>query len=180
MKNGSNGQGHVIWLTGISGSGKTTLSKALFNRLSTLDQPVEMLDGDEVRAFFENDLGYSRAEREANVRRIAFAAYMLAKNGVTVIVANIAPYCSVRNFIRAKLPNYLQVYVKVPLETAQQRDVKGHYKNFKQNSNSPLIGVDDVYEEPRNPDLVVETNRLSELESTDLIYKLLQDKKIIP
>ena len=147
----------VIWFTGISGSGKSTLAKALYEDVSRTGQAVKFLDGDEVRSFFEGDLGYTRAERIHNVRRIAFAAHQLSECGIAVIVANIAPYFEVRDFIRRKLANYIQVYLKTSLEVVASRDVQGHYGKFRAAELSNLIGLDDVYDEPRHPDLVITT-----------------------
>lgn len=161
--------GSVIWLTGLSGSGKTTLGTLLKKRLEELKLDVEFLDGDIVRDFFEHDLGYRRKERTANVKRIAFAAKLLADHGVTVIVANIAPYYEVRDFIRRKLDSYFQVYVKASLSEVRKRDAKGHYSDFQSGELTDLIGEDDGYDEPRSPDLVVDTEQQDELTSANNI-----------
>jgi adenylyl-sulfate kinase len=147
----------VIWLTGISGAGKTTLGMMLSERLKAKNKPVEFLDGNIVRDFFENDLGFTRQERILNVKRIAFAAKLLAEHGVNVIVANIAPYYEVRDFIRRHINNYIQIYLKTSLEEVQKRDIHGHYKKYKSGELKNLIGVDDSYDVPRNPDLVIDT-----------------------
>ncbi|MBU0573953.1 MAG: adenylyl-sulfate kinase [Candidatus Margulisbacteria bacterium] len=157
----------VIWLTGISGSGKTTLGRLVYEKFKSLCKRVEFLDGDIVRDFFENDLGYSRRERILNVKRIAFAAMLLAKNDVTVIVANIAPYYEVRDFIRKNIPNYIQVYIKASLDSVRKRDVKGLYGNATNN----MVGIDDAYDIPRNPDITVDTDRESVEESLNKILE---------
>ncbi|VAX18041.1 hypothetical protein MNBD_NITROSPINAE02-68 [hydrothermal vent metagenome] len=154
-----NRRGSVIWLTGLSGSGKTTLGTLLKKHLEGRRIDVEFLDGDIVRGFFERDLGYSRKDRIMNVKRIAFAAKLLADHRVTVIVANIAPYYEVRDFIRKKLDSYFQVYVKASLAEVRKRDSKGHYSSFQSGKLTDLIGEDDGYDEPRNPDFVVETEK---------------------
>lgn len=159
-------KGTVIWLTGISGSGKTTLGLRLKVALESLGFVTKLLDGDEVRTFFENDLGYTRAERIMNVRRIAFAARVLSDSGVTVVVANIAPYFEVREFIRKKLPKYIQIYLKTSLEAVAKRDVQGHYRKYNAGKLDNLIGVDDQYEIPRSPDLIVNTDS----ESVDISF----------
>lgn len=149
--------GTVIWLTGISGSGKTTLGQLLVAALRERGKDVEYIDGDAVRAFFAHDLGFTREERTMNVKRIAFATMLLARHGTHVVVANIAPYRAVRDFIRQRLPNYVQVYLRIPLETVIARDVQGHYARFRQGSEQNLIGMDDPYEPPRTPNITIDT-----------------------
>ncbi|MBI2500072.1 MAG: adenylyl-sulfate kinase [Deltaproteobacteria bacterium] len=150
--------GTVIWLTGLSGSGKTTLAFRLKKEFEAQKISIEVLDGDMVRDFFENDLGYSRKERILNVKRIAFAAMLMARHGTHVIVANIAPYYEVRDFIRRHLKNYLQIYVKALPETLRKRDVKGHYRRFEQGQIRDMVGIDDDYDQPRRPDLILDTD----------------------
>ncbi len=167
---------YVIWFTGISGSGKTTLALKLKAELERKYGHIELIDGDSVREFFENDLGYTRKERILNVKRIAFAAMLVARNGTHVIVANIAPYYEVRNFIRKRIKGYLEIYLKISLEEAMKRDVKGHYKKFKQGKLNNLVGVDDNYDIPRNPDLIVETGKETAEESLLKIMDFLGKK----
>jgi adenylylsulfate kinase len=161
----------VIWLTGISGSGKTTLAREIVGRMKALGTSTETLDGDIVRDFFEGDLGYSPSERAMNVRRIAFAAKLLADHGVTVIVANIAPYYEVRDFIRRKIPSYIQIYLKASIEKVGERDIKGHYGKARAGEMRNLVGVDDRYDVPRNPSLVIETDRESIEESAERLWR---------
>ena len=168
--------GTVIWLTGISGSGKTTLAKSLKAKLAKKSVAAEVLDGDDVRAFFESDLGYSRRERIMNVKRIAFAAMLLARNGTNVIVANIAPYYEVRDFIRRKISNYIQIYLKTSVSKVMERDPKGHYRQAKEGKLKDLIGVDDAYDVPRRPDLIVETDKETVAESVLKIMNFLNGK----
>ncbi len=172
-------KGNVIWLTGISGAGKTTLGLKLEKKIIKSNKKCVMLDGDIVRAFFENDLGYTRKERMFNVKRIAFAAKLLAENGINVIVANIAPYYEVRDFIREKTSNYIQIYVKVSLDTVIKRDVKGHYKNYEKGDLDNLIGVDDSYDVPRNPNLIVDTDLESISESVEKIINLMKKEDVL-
>lgn len=152
---------YVIWLTGISGSGKTTLGEKIKQKLDKKYGKVEFIDGDVVRAFFENDLGYSRKERIENIKRIAFGAMLTAKNGTHTIVANIAPYYEVRDFIRKRIKEYIQIYLKVSVEKVIERDVKGHYSKYKKGEVNNLVGVDDAYDVPRQPDLIVDTEHKS-------------------
>jgi len=170
---------HVIWLTGPSGSGKTTLAFRLNKEFEARKIPVEVLDGDMVRDFFENDLGYSRAERIQNVKRIAFAAMMIAKNGTHAIVANIAPYYEVRDFIRRRIKNYLQVYCRASLTTLKSRDVKGHYARAEKGEMKEMVGLDDPYEIPRHPDLILETDRESVDQSFRRLVSFCEERKVL-
>lgn len=170
---------HVIWLTGMSGSGKTTLAQRLEEVIRNKKGRVEVLDGDNVREYFGNDLGFSRQERIMNVKRIAFAAHMLAKNGVDVLVANIAPYYEVRDFIREQTPSYVQIYLKATTDMLKKRDVKGHYAKVERGEMKDMIGVDDAYDVPRNPDLVIDTDSTSIDNSVNAIVALLQTKGVL-
>ncbi|MCU0633616.1 MAG: adenylyl-sulfate kinase [Gemmatimonadaceae bacterium] len=164
----------MVWLTGISGAGKSTLAMALADQLRADGHATEVLDGDLVRDFFDHDLGYSREDRTRNVMRIAFAAKLLADHGVIAIVANIAPYREVRARVRAKLPAYTQVYVKVALATARARDVKGLYARHAAGAEQPLVGVDDGYDEPQHPDLVLDTDVLSVHDATERLIDVVR------
>ena len=167
-------KGLVIWLTGISGAGKTTLALSLNDNLKKKGIIPELLDGDIVRSFFENDLGYSRHERIQNVRRITFAAKLLSDRGICVVVANIAPYVEVRDFIRSKIPSYCQVYVKVSQSEVIKRDVKDLYKQYQEGDLVNLISMDDQYEVPRNPDIMIDTDVENVEESTKKLLKFLE------
>jgi adenylyl-sulfate kinase len=169
----------IIWFTGISGAGKTTLARLLLGELERREHPVKLLDGDEVRRFFENDLGYTRQERIANIKRISFTAQQLSECGVTVLVANIAPYYEVRDFLRRKLSHYLQIYLKSSLDAVMQRDVQGHYRKNRCGELANLIGVDDAYDVPRAPDLTLETGSESVEESFDRLTQFLSQKGIL-
>ena len=172
--------GWIIWFTGISGSGKTTLSSALKERLAReLKINAILLDGDAVRAFFEGDLGYSRPERIMNVRRIAFTAKMLSECGHMVLVANIAPYYEVRDFLRRKLSLYFQVYCKTTLTTVTARDAKNHYRQYAQGKLQQLVGMDDVYDEPRHPDVMTDSSMQTVEESIEQIWNVLRERKIV-
>lgn len=171
--------GYVIWFTGISGSGKTTLACRLVDELKKKYDKVELIDGDVVRDFFEHDLGYIKQDRITNVKRIAFAAMLLAKNGIQVVVANIAPYFEVRDFIRRHLKNYIQIYLEVPLATVINRDVQGHYTRYQQGSEKNIIGLDDPYDIPRNPDLIINTANQTTEESLRIILEYLKSRQNI-
>ena len=137
-------KGFVIWFTGISGAGKTTLATLLKERLEMEGIENELLDGDEVRQFFENDLGYTEKDRYHNITRIAYTAELLSRHGIISIVANIAPYYKVREFIRRHVEDYIQIYVKVLAETAIKRDVKGLYKKYRDGKMDNLVGMGEL------------------------------------
>lgn len=154
-------QGFTIWFTGLSGAGKSTLAGELARRLKVYGEGVEILDGDAVRTHLSKGLGFSREDRDTNIKRIAYVCGLLTRNGVICISAAIAPYREARAWARQEIGNFLEVYVKCPLEVCRQRDVKGLYKLVDEGKIQHFTGVDDPYEEPETPDLVVETARQS-------------------
>lgn len=166
---------YVIWLTGLSGSGKTTLGLRIAEELRKAGKGVAFVDGETARGFFEDKLGFDRRSRIQNVKRIAFAASLLAGNNVTAIVANIAPYYEVRDFIRKHIPKYIQVYCKASFEECAARDTKGHYLNAAGGKMKNLIGMDEPYDLPRSPDIIVDTVNESVDESVNKILKYLKE-----
>jgi len=151
--------GFVIWFTGLPSAGKSTLARLLEGRLCQRGMRVEVLDGDEVRQRLNRDLGFSKDDRDENIRRIAFVARLLARNGVIVITAAISPYRQVRDEAKREIGRFVEVYVKCPLDVCINRDVKGLYRRALAGEVSNLTGISDPYEEPVNPELVVETNQ---------------------
>ncbi|MDR0221681.1 MAG: adenylyl-sulfate kinase [Lachnospiraceae bacterium] len=153
----------VIWLLGISGAGKTTVGLELKKRL----KDAYMLDGDEVRELFGNDLGYTAAEREAHIKRIILAAYALDKNKVNTIVCCITPFQKLRDICRHKIAGYSEIYLKRELDSSIKNDVKQMYAQNK--GKTAVVGVDIVFEEPLCPDLTLDTDKLTVAETVAAI-----------
>jgi adenylylsulfate kinase len=171
--------GLVVWLTGLPGSGKTTIARALEPRLRKLDWPVEIIDGDEIRQNLSKGLGFSREDRETHLRRCAYVAKLLSRNGVAVIAALISPYRNVRDHARKETTNFLEVYVKCSVKTCAERDPKGLYKKASAGEINNLTGPQDLYEEPLHPDLVVDTEKLNLEECVDTITRKLEELNLI-
>lgn len=149
--------GIIVWFTGLSGAGKSSLSQAIFERLAG-NRAVEILDGDIVRTHLSKGLGFSREDREENIRRIAFVANLLARNGVIVLVPVIAPYRSMREEVRRMAHRYLEIYVNAPLHVCEERDPKGLYRRARAGEITHFTGIDDPYEPPETPDLECRTD----------------------
>ena len=163
-------RGKFITLEGIDGAGKSTLAWAIERRLKALDRNVEVLDGDTVRTHLSKGLGFSRVDRDTNIKRIAFVCSLLTRNGVMCISAAIAPYREAREWARKEIGNFVEVYVKCPIEVCRQRDVKGLYKLVDEGKIKGFTGVDDPYEEPEHPELVIETDKETVEESVSRIF----------
>lgn len=157
------GRGFVVWMTGLSGAGKSTLAQKLAREFRWRGRQVEVLDGDEVRQHLSKGLGFSREDRDTNVKRIAFVAKLLAQHGVIVITAAISPYREARAWARREIKDFVEVYVKCPVEVCADRDVKGLYKKAFAGEIEAFTGVSDPYEEPDQPDITVDTS----IESVD-------------
>ncbi len=151
--------GFVAWIEGLPCSGKTTVARAVSDRLRAAGHKVEILDGDEVRHMFSPELGFSRKDREFHARRVSYVARMLARNDVAVIVAMITPYETSRQAARATVGDrFSEIWLKCPVEVCRQRDPKGLYRGSPAVRGTKLTGVDDPFEEPLNPDLIVDTS----------------------
>lgn len=152
-------RGCTVWFTGISGVGKTTTSSTLAQRLRERRLRVELLDGDEVREHLSKGLGYTRKDRDENIRRIGFICEILCRNDVVVIVAAISPYRNAREAIRAKVRNFIEVYMECPVEILIKHDSKGLYKKALSGEIPNFSGISDPYEPPLNPDVVIHSYR---------------------
>jgi len=168
--------GVTVWLTGLPSAGKSTIARALEKRLLDEGRRVEVLDGDVVRTHLTRDLGFSRDDRDENVRRIGFVAHLLSRNGVIVLCPVIAPYRAARDEVRALHEDgrFLEVYVSTPVDVCSERDVKGLYAEQKAGNISGLTGVDDPYEPPLNPDVLVPTETQSLDESVETVWRALR------
>jgi len=162
--------GFTIWFTGLSGSGKSTLSEVIEQHLKALGRNVEVLDGDIVRTHLSKGLGFSREDRDTNIKRIGFVCNLLTRNGVICISAAIAPYRDARDWARKEIGNFVEVYVRCPIDVCRQRDVKGLYKLVDEGKIKNFTGVDDPYEEPLHPELIVETDKETVDESVARIF----------
>jgi adenylyl-sulfate kinase len=149
--------GFTIWFTGLSGAGKSTIASILERELRAAGRKVEVLDGDVVRTHLSKGLGFSKEDRDTNIRRIGWVCEVLSRNDVIAIAAAISPYRAVRDEIRERIPNFFEVFVDVPLEVAIARDVKGLYRKALAGEIRGFTGVDDPYEPPLDPELVVLT-----------------------
>jgi len=166
-------RGATIWFTGLSGAGKTTISKSVQQRLCEAGYRVESLDGDVVRQMLTKGLGFSKADRDENIRRIAFIAHLLSRNGVLVLVAAVSPYREIRQEVRAKIGDFLEVFVNAPIEVCEQRDVKGLYAKARAGEIKGFTGIDDPYEPPVQPDVECRTNLESVEESVEKVLRAL-------
>jgi adenylylsulfate kinase len=170
-------RGLTIWLTGLPSAGKTTLGRNVAQRLLHDGDAVELLDGDVIRSKIGRDLGFSHQDREDNLRRICFVADLLARNGVTVVVAAISPYSALRREIRKQLYPFLEVFVNAPLPVCEQRDVKGLYRRCRNGEIKGLTGVDDVYERPFSPEVECRTDLETVEESVDKILSAIRIRR---
>lgn len=168
-------RGCTIWFTGLSGAGKSTITEHLVPMLIARDCKVEVLDGDVVRTNLSKGLGFSRDDRDTNIRRIGFVCNLLTRNGVIAIAAAISPYKSVRDENRALITDFIEVYVKVSLETCIQRDVKGLYKKALAGEIKEFTGVSDPYEPPVNPEVICETEKETPTESAQKIINKMEE-----
>jgi adenylyl-sulfate kinase len=177
VRRGASRSGLIVWFTGLSGAGKSTLAARLRDGLSSASVGVEVLDGDEVRTHLSKDLGFSKDDRDTNIRRIGFVARLLARHGVVVITAAISPYASVRAEIRGLAERegipFIEVFVDASLDCLIARDAKGLYRRALAGEVEHFTGVSDPYEAPTQPEITVHTDRESVAESSEKILAAL-------
>jgi adenylyl-sulfate kinase len=177
QKNGH--KGFTLWFTGLSGAGKSTLSQAVANRLRQYGAEVELLDGDQVRTRLSKGLGYSKADRDENIRRIGFVCELLSSHGVIAIAAAISPYRALREEVRARIPNFVEVFVDCPISVLTERDSKGLYKKALTGEITNFTGISDPYEPPLSPALRVDTSLETPKQSLERIWATLENSGLI-
>ena len=150
--------GFAVWFTGLSGAGKSTLATGLFERLKASGAKAELLDGDAVRTALSPGLGYSRDDRDANIRRIGFVSEVLSRHGVIAIVAAISPYRETRDEVKGKIANFVEVFVDCPIDVLTARDVKGLYKRALAGEVAHFTGISDAYEAPIHADVTIHSD----------------------
>src|SRR4028119_694435 len=150
--------GVTVWFTGLSGAGKTTISSAIEKKLKSYGYKVEVLDGDLVRQNLTKGLGFSKEDRDENIRRVGFVSALLTRNEVIVLVSAISPYQETRQEVRHRIGNFVEVYVNAPLEVCEKRDVKGLYKKARSGEIKNFTGINDPYQPPLNPEVECRTD----------------------
>jgi adenylylsulfate kinase len=174
-------QGFTLWFTGLSGAGKSTITGFLVEELKRRGSKIEVLDGDIVRENLSKGLGFSKEDRDTNIRRIAFVADLLSRNEVPVITAAISPYREIRDEARAMMDGrFVEAYVKASVEECERRDVKGLYAKARSGEIKEFTGVSDPYEPPLNPEITLETEHETPEESAQKIIDYLEERGFIP
>ena len=168
--------GFVLWFTGLSGSGKSELATRVATKLKKREMKVEILDGDVVRQSLTKDLGFTEADRKTNLERVTFVAKLLSRNGVATLVSFISPYIASRDAAREVTTNFIEIFVKCPVEVCIKRDVKGLYKKAITGEIKNFTGISHPYEDPLNPEIVVETDKETPNESTQKVMDYLASR----
>lgn len=174
------GKGFTLWFTGLSGAGKSTLSQAVADELRRRGRSVERLDGDEIRTRLSRGLGFSKEDRDENIRRIGFVARLLSRSGAVAIAAAISPYRELRDEMRREHEApFVEIFVDCPLETLIKRDPKGLYAKALRGEISNFSGVSDPYEPPLNPEITIHTDREDIAASRDAVLRWLEAQRLI-
>jgi adenylylsulfate kinase len=168
-------RGVTVWFTGLSGAGKTTIRIEVERILRHQGCKVEVLDGDIVRQNLTKGLGFSKDDRDENIRRIGFVSHLLTRNGVMVLVSAISPYRSMRDEVRDRIGDFVEVYVNAPLNVCEQRDVKGLYKKARAGEIKQFTGIDDPYEPPLQPEVECQTDQETPQESAAKVLLKLEE-----
>lgn len=172
-------KGFTLWFTGLSGAGKTTLARLVETELSARGHKVEVLDGDVIRTNLSKGLGFSKEDRDTNIRRIGFVCNLLTRNDVVAIAAAISPYREVRDEVRRDIGAFVEVYVSCPIDVLAERDVKGLYKKALAGEIKNFTGVDDPYESPLAAEVIVHTDTETPEESAARIIAKLEEMSIV-
>jgi adenylyl-sulfate kinase len=167
--------GFTVWFTGLSGSGKSTLAEMLVEVLEDRGHRYELLDGDVVRTHLSKGLGFSKEDRDTNILRIGWVAERLTYHGAAVLCSAISPYREARDQVRATIPAFVEVYVQCSVEECARRDRKGLYEKAFRGEITGFTGVDDPYEPPENPEVVVDTERLTPEECLEILVRRLEE-----
>jgi adenylylsulfate kinase len=173
-------RGVTVWFTGLSGAGKTTIRMAVEEQLRAQGHKVEVLDGDIVRENLTKGLGFSKEDRDENIRRIGFVSHLLTRNGVIVLVSAISPYRDIRAEVRQRIGDFVEVFVNAPLEVCEERDVKGLYKRARSGEIKQFTGISDPYEAPLSPEIECRTDLETLEESATKVLTQLQEMGYLP
>ncbi len=176
-------KGITVWFTGLSGAGKTTVAKEIEKKLEDRDIYVQRLDGDIVREHLTKDLGFTKEDRNKNIKRNTFVANLLTKNDIITLCSFISPYREARNYAKNEIEKhggFIEVFVNAPLKVCEDRDVKGLYEKAREGKIENFTGISDPYEEPQNPDIELRTDKETVEESANKIISYLEEKDYIP
>ncbi len=173
-------KGFTLWFTGLPCSGKTVLANAVAEELNAKGMKVERLDGDIVRKSLTRDLGFTEEDRNMNIERVTFVAKLLTRNGVAVLASFVSPYNKIRAYSRKEIGDYILVYVKCSLKECENRDVKGMYAKARAGEIKNFTGIDHPFEEPDRADIIVETDKQTVKESTQIVLEALNSMGYLP